>query len=64
MKRMIALTEVTIDIDVFDFIEIEDAESSGTLAASGIFGPMENNSTPQAKITSLPSRTLNGLWDS
>lgn len=64
MKRMITLAEIIIDIDVFNFIEVDAADSSGSLAASGILGPEENHSTPQAMITSLPNKTLNGLWDS
>lgn len=61
---MVTLEELTFDIDVFNFAGVEDAESSGSLAASGIFGTEENHITPQANITSLPNRTLNGLWDS
>ncbi len=64
-KRMITLAEVTIDIDIFDLNEGDEAEVLGRLASShGIFGTEENHGTPQAKITSLPNKSLNGVWDS
>lgn len=64
LKRMITLAEVSINVDVFRFIEVEDAESAGRLPNVAIVGPDEDHSAPQARITSLPNKTLNGLWDS
>lgn len=63
-QLMIDLSEVTIDIDIFDFVEVENPERSSQSSPShNVFHTEENHGEPHAKIKSLPNRCFNGLWD-
>ena len=61
-KGSIKLSDVDIDVDIFHFLEVENADqSSPSISLCNASSSDPNHATPQARITSLPSRNLSGL---
>ena len=61
---MIAVSDVDLDVSVFDYVRIDNAERFSYASRSLSEGEDQNNiSSLPTKTMSLPSRSLHGLWD-
>ena len=64
-KRIIALSDVDIDVDIFDFVEEEDTvQLKGSSCPPNNPGSEHNNAVLQARLMSLPNRSFKKLWGS